>query len=141
MPDETTIKSNSESTPTNSGNQTVSLNRTQLTSLCAFGLGISFFLPWANFFGANPSGFDLQKMGDAQRLLWLIPICCAITIFAGMTKRSQNIAARVTGLLPFCALVYWYNKIGSDLTHIMTFGAYLSFLFGAALLILPEKTK
>jgi len=43
-------------------------------------LGISFFLPWVQLFGGNVSGFDLQKLGDQQRLLWLIPIFCAITI-------------------------------------------------------------
>ena len=65
MADEITIKPKSESTPTNAApeNKTVSLNRTQLVNLCAAGLGVSFFLPWAQLFGANLSGFDLQKMG------------------------------------------------------------------------------
>jgi hypothetical protein len=45
-------------------------------------LGVTFFLPWARFFGANLSGFDLQKMGHEHRLLWLIPLFCVITIFA-----------------------------------------------------------
>jgi len=75
MPDEITIKPKSESAPaTAPENQTASSGRTPLTSLCALGLGVSFFLPWANFFGAMVSGFDLQKLGDEQRLLWLIPI-------------------------------------------------------------------
>lgn len=143
MPDEITIKPKSESTPANSGpeNQTVSLNRTQLVSLCAVGLGVSFFLPWAHFFGAEPSGFDLQKLGDEQRFLWLIPIFSAITIFAGFTKRSQKIAGQLTGALPFCVGIYWYSKFGSDLTHILAFGAYLSLIFGAALFILPRGLK
>ena len=145
MPDEITIKpkSDSESPPTNSvqQNQTVSLGRTQLVNLCAVGLGVSFFLPWAHFFGAELSGFDLQKMGDEQRLLWSIPIFCAITIFAGVTKRSQQIVGQLTGALPFCVGIYWYSKIGSDLTHILTYGAYLSLIFGAALFVLPRKAK
>ena len=98
-------------------------------------------MPWANFFGATPSGFDLQKMGDEQRLLWLIPIFSAITIFAGVTKRSQKIIGQLTGILPFCVGAYWYNKLGSDLTHILMYGAFLSLIFGTALFILPRKSK
>jgi hypothetical protein len=143
MPDEITSKPKSESTPTATGheNKTASSGRAQLTNLSALSLGVSFFLPWAHFFGAEPSGFDLQKLGDEQRLLWLIPIFCAITIFAGITKRSQKITAQLTGALPFCVGIYWYNKLGSDLTHILTYGAYLSLIFGAALFILPQKAK
>jgi hypothetical protein len=142
MPDEITIKPKSESTPTaGQENQTVSLGRTQLVNLCAAGLGVSFFLPWAQIFGASLSGFDLQKLGDGHRLLWLIPIFCAITIFAGVTKRSQKIIGQLTGALPFCIGAYWYNKLGSDLTRILMYGAFLSLIFGAALLILPRKSK
>src|SRR6266853_459727 len=109
MPDEITIKPKSESTPatTTPDNQTVSLGRVQLVNLCALGLGVSFFLPWAQFFGATPSGFDLQKAGDEQLLLWLIPVFSVITILAGFAKSGQHIAARITGLLPFCAFGYY----------------------------------
>lgn len=142
MPDEITIKARSESTSaTAPDNQAAKLGRTQLVSLCALGLSISFFLPWANFFGAKLSGFDLQKLGAEQRLLWLIPILCAVTIFAGITKRSQKIAAQLTGALPFVAGIYWYSKFGSDLFRILTFGAYLSLIFGAALFVLPRNAK
>jgi len=142
MSDEITIKPKPESAsvPASTGqNQNVSLGRTQLINLCAAGLGVSFFLPWARFFGGNLSGFDLQKMGDEQRLLWLIPIFCAITIFAGASKRSQQIAGQITGALPFCVGVYWYTKIGSDLFQMLTYGAFLSLAFGTALFILPRK--
>lgn len=143
MPDEITIKPKSESTPANAApeHQTVSLSRTHLVNFCAAGLGVSFFLPWARFFGANLSGFDLQKMGDEQRLLWLIPIFCVITIFAGIAERGQQIAGQLTGALPFCVGVYWYTKLGSDLFHILTYGAFLSLAFGLALFILPRKSK
>jgi hypothetical protein len=143
MADEITVKPKSESTPTNAApeNQPVSLNRTQLVNLCAVGLGVSFFLPWASLFGGNATGFDLQKAGGGQLLLWLIPACCAITIFAGMTKHSQKIIGQLTGALPFCFGVYWYTQLGSDLFHILTYGAFLSMLFGAALFILPRKSK
>ena len=92
MLDEITIKPKSDSASADSGlaNQIVSFTRIQLTNLCATGLGVSFFLPWAHFFFGTPSGFDLQKLGGEQRLLWLIPIFSAITIFAGVTMRSQK---------------------------------------------------
>jgi hypothetical protein len=145
MPDEITIKPKSEPTspPAASGmtGPTVNLTGVQLVNLCAVGLGISFFLPWANFFGANLSGFDLQKIGDEKRFLWLIPICCTITIFASVVKRSQKIAGEMTGVLPFIVGIYWYQKLGSDLFHILTYGAFLSLIFGAALLILPRTVK
>ena len=145
MPDEiiTRPKSESEGRPAAAApdNQSISLTRAQLTNLCAAGLGISFFLPWAQVLGANLSGFDLQKVGDAQLFLWLIPIFCTITILAGMTKRSQKIAGQLSGALPYCVGIYWYKRLGSDLTHILTYGAYLSLICGAALFILPRKSK
>jgi hypothetical protein len=143
MPDEITVKPKSESTPANAApeNQTISLNRTNLVILCALGLGVSFFLPWAQFLGANISGFDLQKMGDQQRLLWAIPVCCVITIIAGITKSSQQIAGQLTGALPFLVGVYWYLKLGNDMFQILTYGAFLSLGFGAAMLILSREFK
>lgn len=141
MPDEITITPKSESTNATPENQIASLGRTQLVNLCAAGLGVSFFLPWANFLFSTLSGFDLQKDGGGQRLLWLIPIFCAITIFAGITKRNQQIAGQLTGALPFIVGIYWYHRIGSDLFHMLTYGAYLSLIFGAALFVLPRKGK
>ena len=144
MSDEITIKQKSESqflAASPAKNVTDAFSRAKLVNLCVAGLGVSFFLPWANFFGVKLSGFDLQKMGDEQRLLWLIPILCVVTIFAGITKRSQKIAGQLTGALPFVAGIYWYSKFGSDLFRILTFGAYLSLIFGAALFVLPRKAK
>ncbi|HLZ17302.1 MAG TPA: hypothetical protein VKQ08_09685 [Cyclobacteriaceae bacterium] len=144
MPDEITIKPKSESTqPANSApeNQTVSLNRSHLVILCAGGLGVSFFLPWAQILGANISGFDLQKMNDQQRLLWAIPIFCAITIITGIAKSGQQVAGQLTGLLPFIVGVYWYLKLSNDMFQILAYGAYLSLAFGAAMLILSRKLK
>ncbi len=142
MSDEITVTTKTESTPTSTQEiQTNSLVRPQLIGLCAFGLGICFFLPWAHILFDNPSGFDLQKAGDEQMLLWSIPILCVITIIAGIAKQSQSFVARVTGVLPFVVLFYWYNKIGSDVMHIMAVGGYLSLIFGIALILLPTKSK
>ena len=143
MPDEITIKPKSESPPATAApeNQTIVLGRAQIVNLCALGLGISFFLPWANFLGVNISGFDLQKDGGGQLLLWSIPVFCLITILAGITKRGQQIAGQLSGVLPFAVGVYWYMKLGNDMFQILSFGAYLSLAFGLALIILARKSK
>ena len=142
MPDEITIKPKSESaTATAPENQTASSGRVQLTNLCALGLGVSFFLPWAHVLFATPSGFDLQKLGHEQLLLWLIPIFSAITIFAGITKRSQKTIGQLTSALPLLVGLYWFRKFGNDLFQILTYGAYLSLIFVGALFILTRKAK
>ena len=143
MADEITVKPKSESTSTTpaSDKQDITLGRAQIVNCCALGLGVSFFLPWANIFGANVSGFDLQKMGDGQKLLWLIPIFCLITIIAVITKRGRQFAGQLTGTLPFIVGVYWYMKLGSDMFQILSFGAYLSLACGATLFILTRKSK
>jgi hypothetical protein len=145
MPDEITIKPKSESEPTATTvtpeTPNFSFTRIHLINLCAAGLGICFFLPWASFFGSNITGFDLQKTGDEQRLLWLIPIGCAFTTLAGVTKRNQKIVGQLTGALPFLIGIYWYLKLKDDFFHILTYGAYLSLIFGAALFFLSRKAK
>ncbi|HEV2691995.1 MAG TPA: hypothetical protein VG347_03795 [Verrucomicrobiae bacterium] len=142
MSDEVTITKKSDSqSATAPGNQAVSVGRAELVNLCAVGLGVSFFLPWAQFFGANLSGFDLQKMGDQHRLLWAIPVFCIVTIIAGFAKQSQKHVAQIAGALPYVVGVYWYTKLKDDLFHILTYGAFLSLAFGIALLILPRNQK
>jgi hypothetical protein len=143
MADEITIRPKSESTPASTGadSQTAKSGQTQLINLCALGLGVCFFLPWAQILGVRLSGFDLQKMGDEQRLLWAIPIFCAITIIAGFAKQNQKDVAQIAGASPFVVGVYWYLKMKDDFFHVLVFGAFLSLAFGAALLILPRKAK
>lgn len=119
----------------------MSLTNSQAVSICAAGLLVCFFLPWTRFLGYTVSGFDLQKLGDGQKALWLIPVFSAITIFGGMTKRSQKNAARITGALPFIVLIYWYQKFGQDVFRILSFGAYLLLFFGLMLWILPQRQQ
>lgn len=145
MSDEITIRPQSESasTPATAGSKdsTASSIGTQLTSLCALGLGVSFFLPWVHILFTGVSGFDMQKDHNAQLLLWFIPVFCGLTIISGLANSGQHIVARLTGLLPFAVGIYWLTKIGSDLFHILAYGAYLSLGFGLLLLILPQKSK
>src|SRR5437016_3784313 len=115
MPEQITIKPNVElnSTPSNSGqaNENVNLNSVQLANVCAAGVGICFFLPWIQIFGYGVSPFTFQKTTSNHLFLWLIPIFSAITIFGGITKRGQSIAACLTGLLPFVVAAYWFSKL------------------------------
>ena len=143
MPDEITIKPKSESTPARTApeKQTGNFDRTQLVNLCALGLGVSFFLPWAHVLFVSPTGFDLQKDGGGQLLLWLIPIMCVITIVLGFANTGQQIVARLAGVLPFFVGLYWYYQLKDDFFHVLAYGAYLSLFFGLLLLILPKKSK
>lgn len=109
--------------------------------MCAGGLFISFFLPWATIMGGNISGFELQKLGEYHKLLWLIPVCSVITIAGGVTGKGQRLAAQVTGALPYFTLIYWFYQLGKDLTEIMTVGAYLSLGLGLVMFILARRLK
>ena len=143
MLDEITIKPKTESTASapEKEDQSITLSRSHLIGISAVGLAVCFFLPWVNIFGATPSGFDFQKLGQNQLLLWFIPISCAITVIAAITKRSQEIAGQLTGVLHYLVGIYWYTKVGGNLFHILTYGGYLSLIFGAALLVLARKRK
>ena len=146
MSEQLTLNQQPESTKQTStipekGSDAISLNRSAALALCAAGLAISFFLPWATILGSSASGFDLQKMGDEQRLLWLIPAFSAITIIAAIAKSGQRFAGQFTGLLPFAVGVYWFFKLGEDMPKILSYGAYLSLFFGAALFIIPRRMK
>lgn len=130
----------SETKPANTPSRT--LLTTHLVSICAVGLLICFFLPWSNVILGNLSGFRLVAEGGGKFvLLWSIPIFSALTIFAGITQRHQRIAALLTGALPLCVLAYSLHQIGSELLQFLGLGAWLSLVFGLALLILPHRLK
>lgn len=119
----------------------VSLNLSQIVSLCAAGLLVSFFLPWINFLGLKLSGFELGKSGDKGLLLWLIPVLGALVIFAGITRRSQKMVAQLVGVLPFFVLGYGIYREGKDLLQVLGMGAYIALLLGAVLFVLPRWSK
>ena len=147
MADQITIKPSPESEssepPTGSGNenQSVSLNLSQAVSLCAVGLLICFFLPWISFFLGKPSGLDFAKEGGRWLLLWSIPIFCVLTIFAGITKRSQKIVAQFTGALPFFVLGFGLYHEGKDLLRVLEIGAYAGLALGLVLFFVARRLK
>lgn len=145
MGSQTTIKTeaegNNNSTGSRNDNQSPSLPISQLISLCAAGLFVSFFLPWLHVLFARPSGFDFAKEGGKLLLLWAIPIFCALTIFAGITKRSQKIVAQLTGALPFFVLGFGLYKEGKDLLRVLDNGAYVGLALGLVMFLLPRRLK
>jgi amino acid transporter len=147
MPENISVEKGPEKAPSESGTppqgcDSPTLTVSQSINLCATGLLICFFLPWAQFLDQKLSGFDLQKLGGYQKLLWLIPISCGITIAAGCMKQGQKSAAQFAGALPFLALAYWLNQLGLDvLKNFLAFGAYASLGLGLALIILSVKLK
>lgn len=111
------------------------------TNLCASAMLVCFFLPWLNFLGANPSGFDVQKQGGEAWLLWLMPAACLFTVFAGMKGWNQKLSASMCGLLPFIFLAYGIAREGETLISVLNSGAYLSLLFGAVLVVAGRGAK
>jgi hypothetical protein len=144
MPDETIIKTETQSseipTATPSG-QSVSLNVSHVLGFCAIGLGICFFLPWFSILFVKPTGFDFAKEGGVYLLLWMLPIFCVLTFFAGVTKTSQKNAAIFTGILPFVILAIGCVNLGSDLLKALEIGAYAGLGLGLALIVLPLGLK
>lgn len=143
MGDEITIKSDPASAATTPAleSQTNSDSKRYSIGICALGLGVSFFLPWATIFGALISGFDLQKDGGGKLSLWLIPLLSAISVITILSKRSVSIVGPLTGMTPYLAAIYWYVKLGNDLFRVMTYGAYISLLCGACLIALSRKWR
>lgn len=121
-------------------NQAVTINKAHLISICAVGLLICFFLPWIDVIIAKPSGMDFQKESEAAKLLWLMPILSALTIFAGMAGKSAKIASQLAGLTPFVILAY--GRLHEEqLFHVLGVGAYIALILGFFLIVLPHSQK
>ena len=118
------------------------MTKSQAINVCATGLLICFFLPWAQILGQGISGFDLQKLGGSQKFLWLIPISCGLTIAAGYLKQGQKVAAEFAGVLPFLVAGYWIHQLGFDVVkNLLASGAYGGLALGGVLLVLSAKSK
>jgi len=137
-----TAKAQSESATTSNGSASATFNTSQAINLCATGLLICFFLPWAQLLGKSVSGFDLQKLGGSFTFLWLIPISCGIAVIASYLKQGQKIAAQFAGMLPFLALFNGIHEFGVDVVkNILATGAYAGLALAVALTILSKKAK
>jgi hypothetical protein len=136
----------STSTPTGGGTErlesaTNTLNKRILIGIVSAALFISFFLPWANFFGAKLSGLDIQKNFSSYALVWALPAFALITFVANAANQNTNLVHRVTGAIPFCILVYSMNQLGNDVWQIFLPGAWLALASGAILMFAPNPAK
>jgi len=122
-------------------NQSVSLNKSKMLSICGGGLCICFFLPWINSFLGAPSGFDLAKEGKQFAFLWSLPICCALTVAAGLAKRFQKEVALFTGLVPFFILIWGLDQAGKELFQILSVGGYAGLGLGLVMIIVALRLK
>jgi hypothetical protein len=109
--------------------------------ICSLALIGCFFLPWVNvFLGQTASGYQIQQLpSDGAKLVWTIPVGGLLALLAAAVNAKQGAAllSHLAGVLPFLALVYYCAKIGKELLQSLEIGAYLTLLFGAALLLLP----
>lgn len=119
--------------------QAISLGKAQVVNFCALGVGICFFLPWLQTLFGKVSGFDFQKFGDRQKLLWLMPIFCVITLYAGFAGKSQKIAGQLAGAAPFVILGYGLFHEGKGLIDVLAPGAWLALVLGAALFVVVRR--
>lgn len=107
----------------------------RLESICAAGMIISFFLPWAQIWGFSASGYNLGKLGSYANLAWLIPCMSVVVIVLGLAGKSVKIAGLLTGLLPFAGLLYGISEIGDKLFHVIGIGVYLTLATGLLLIL------
>ena len=119
--------------------QAVSLGRAHVVNFCALGIGICFFVPWVHILFSKVSGFDFQKINDKTKVLWLMPIFCVITLYAGFAGKSQKIPGQLAGLAPFAILGYGLFHQGKELIDVLAPGAWLALVLGAALFVLVRR--
>jgi hypothetical protein len=143
MPEEITIVQQSISNQnSSSGAVSQGISRTSaILMLCAFGLVMSFFLPWVTLLGNSRSGFDVQKAAEGLQVHWLIPGLATLAVIAAFNGRGQRLPALLAGAMPFLAAAFWFNEVGPDLLKLLGYGAYLSLGFGAALILIAWRVK
>src|SRR5262245_39680184 len=81
--------------------QSVSLKASHIANICAAAMAICFFLPWIDFLGAKPSGFEMAKDGGKYLILWIIPAFGVFTLLASATKSNVKITGQIAGAAPF----------------------------------------
>ena len=84
----------------------------------------------------DASIFDAAKKGGVGVLYWALPILSGLTVFAGVTKRSQKIVAQLTGAIPFFILAEGFYKYGAEFLKVMGFGPWIGVILGLILFIL-----
>lgn len=113
-----------------------------IVSVSAAALGVSFFVPWAVFLGANLSGLEIQKHVSSYRFVWLLPTCAVVTLLMNIAGAQQTtLMRRITGIVPFAILAYSLKKFGSNLFQIISWGGWIALASGFVLVIAPSSVK
>lgn len=89
--------------------------------------------------GKAVSGFEFQKLSDVGKFFWLMPIFCALTLFAGLTGKSQQIAGQLAGAAPFAILAYGLNQFGRNLIDALAPGAWIGLVLGVVLFLASRR--
>lgn len=110
-----------------------------MANLCAAGLALCFFLPWMDFGLGKLSGFEIQNHSDVGKFFWLLPILCALTILAGVTRKSQQIAGQLAGAAPFAILAYGLSQMGRSLFDVLAPGGWLGLVLGTVLFLVARR--
>jgi hypothetical protein len=95
---------------------------------------IGFFLPWAQLFGQGLSGLQIAKLGSYGNWAWVAPLTAGYVLLRCFVSPPVAGGRLVAGIAPFIGLLYGLSKVGTDLFHVLSIGAYLT-LAGAGMLL------
>lgn len=100
----------------------------------AAGMIVAFFLPWAEFFGFRPSGFEFGEVGTLYgNLAWLVPGGALAVLGVGLSGRESWWLRAGVGLVPWIALAYGFSQMGTTVFRVLIYGAYAGLVCGAVL--------
>jgi len=125
-------------------------------NICALGLIVFFFFPWINIAGfIKVAGYEIpdatkslgqlaQVLGETGRmnpkvhllyLLYLIPICSAVTIFLNAKGRDSRMAGLAAASIPIFMLIFMIFEVGTEILEGIASGVYLTLLGSAGIII------
>lgn len=106
--------------------------------LGSIGITAGFFMPWVSIFGMGISGTTVGQLGNEGQVAWVLIILSSITLVTHFTGPNKALNF-VTGIAPLVFVSYFVSKMGSELLHVLTVGAWLMIISGAVLIIAPVK--
>lgn len=140
LPPTDTAKPSAE--PTNnpqSGN--ITFNGRTVINITSCALIASFFLPWIPILGTPLSGWDIQQHFESAKLIIALPIFAFVALAANLLKQETRFACGIAAAIPYGILIYYLNKIGTDLYRVLLPGAWLALASAAVLGLMPNQKK
>ena len=119
---------------------TINFSSYYIEPLLAFGLLVSFFLPWIDFIFMKISIYEVLKQNDMGELsfFWLIPIFSIITILTSRFHKDLRLLTLVTGAIPYILVGIAMIKYGTDTStkdmEALSYGFYLTYIIGFILM-------